>query len=112
MFVFVIYKKRYLLIYLNDEGLLMIGKVTKVKYASVNERNYYRNKVYKSIIKSLIKKYLHNIKTVKDINDKKRLYTELSMIYSKLDKAVKRKVLHINHAARKKRILTRVLKQT
>lgn len=87
----------------------MVQKKTIVKHISINQRNNYRNKVYKSTIKTLIKKYLHDA-TI-DINNRKELLLELSTIYSKLDKAVKRNIIHINNASRKKKKLSKILKQ-
>nr|QOS04614.1 30S ribosomal protein S20 [Sarcopeltis skottsbergii] len=72
----------------------------------VSLRNRSRNRVYKSIIKTLIKSYLNNLSTS---NFQENL-SSLSCIYSKIDKAVKRGVLHKNCGARKKSFLARAMK--
>lgn len=78
-------------------------------------RNNTRNKKYKLAMKKAIKKYLLNLNScqLKDSNVSKDLKVcsdNLSLVYQRIDKAVKRKVLHKNTAARKKRKLAKMLK--
>ncbi|CCP38171.1 30S ribosomal protein S20 (plastid) [Chondrus crispus] len=72
----------------------------------VSLRNRSRNRAYKSVIKTLTKSYLNN---VNNANFQENL-SNLSCIYSKIDKAVKKGVLHKNCGARKKSFLARAMK--
>ena len=77
-------------------------------------RNRDRNKRYKLAIKRAIKKYIRSLEN----NDSEfanrpesnilRL-NNLSIVYKRIDKAVKRKVMHRNTAARKKSRLAKIL---
>lgn len=89
----------------------MIRKASAIKRIAINERNKFRNKVYKTSIKTLTKKYLSYLNKPIEVSSQKQLRMELSIIHSKLDKAVKRKIFHQNNAARKKRMLSKILKQ-
>lgn len=73
-------------------------------------RNRRHNKKYKLAIRSATKKYLFSIKNYE--MEKETLsvcLTNLSLVYKKIDKAVKRKVLHKNTGARKKSRLAKVI---
>jgi small subunit ribosomal protein S20 len=84
-----------------------------LKRAQIAERNRLRNKNYKSAVRTLMKKYLEAVK-VYAANPtpelKEQVETRLSEAYSKIDKAVKRGVLHPNNGARKKSRLASKLK--
>jgi small subunit ribosomal protein S20 len=84
-----------------------------LKRAEIAERNRLRNKAYKSVVKTLIKKY-QNAVVVYAANPtpelKEEALSRLSEAYSKIDKAVKRGVLHPNNGARKKSRLAQRLK--
>ena len=83
----------------------MSNKTSVIKRIAVSERNRFRNKIYKSTIKTLTKKYL--IEATKQNNN---ITSEmLGVLYSKIDKAVKKGVLHKNTGARKKSFLTRAI---
>jgi small subunit ribosomal protein S20 len=75
------------------------------KRIEINKRNNSRNRVYKSIIKTYTKKYISVIKEYKN-NPNAELFKIVQQtaneLYSKIDKALKEKVLHKNKAARKK----------
>nr|ARW63728.1 ribosomal protein S20 [Chondria sp. (in: red algae)] len=78
-------------------------------------RNRNRNKKYKLAIKRAIKKYLltlHNdeVRSHNDVQYTNLCLSNLSIVYKRIDKAVKRKVLHRNTAARKKARLAKILK--
>ena len=81
------------------------------KLVKQNKRNRIKNRRYSSTIKNLSKLFKTKIKTYSTINEnnleeKTKLNSEVENIvnnlYSILDKAVKKKVIHINKAARKK----------
>jgi len=84
------------------------------KRVEVAERNRLRNKSYKSAIKTLMKKYFTAVDQLaaNPSDDAKKAVDEaMSAAYSKIDKAVKRGVLHRNTGARRKARLSRALKK-
>ncbi|WP_138502962.1 30S ribosomal protein S20 [Nostoc sp. PA-18-2419] len=91
----------------------MANTKSALKRAEIAERNRLRNKAYKSAVKTLMKKYFNAV-TVYAANPTPELNQEvqsrLSEAYSKIDKAVKRGVLHPNNGARKKSKLAMRLK--
>lgn len=85
-----------------------------IKRVHIAERNRLRNKAYKSAVKTLMKNYLEAVKRyAASPNDdtKQEAQVRMASVYSKIDKAVKRGVLHPNNGARKKSRLARALKQ-
>nr|WP_199322702.1 30S ribosomal protein S20 [Calothrix sp. FACHB-1219] len=84
-----------------------------LKRAHIAERNRLRNKSYKSAVNTLMKKYVNAVE-VYAANPtpelKQQVQERLAEAYSKIDKAVKRGVLHPNNGARKKSRLARKLK--
>jgi small subunit ribosomal protein S20 len=80
----------------------------------IAERNRLRNKSYKSAVKTLIKNYFAALDAYA-ANPSPEAMAEvqnrLSAAFSKIDKAVKRGVLHANAGARRKSRLARALKQ-
>nr|WCH56124.1 ribosomal protein S20 [Calliblepharis sp.] len=79
------------------------------KKAQISLRNRLNNRSYKSAIKTLTKKYLNSLNSLNNSNYDNVL-SNLSFVYSKIDKAVKKGVLHKNTAARKKSILSNAMK--
>lgn len=85
-----------------------------IKRVQIAERNRLRNKAYKSAVKTLIKKYfaaLENYAANRTPEAKAQVQCSLSEAYSKIDKAVKRGVLHRNNGAHKKARLAKRFKQ-
>lgn len=85
-----------------------------IKRIKVTQRNNMRNKFYASNIKTFTKKYyqtLEQLKLEKTEENILKANHSLSLIYSRIDKAVKKNVLHKNTAARKKSKLVVVLNQ-
>lgn len=85
-----------------------------IKRIKVGERNRLRNRSYKSAVRTLMKKYFEAVNQYGVAPDPERMQdVQLKMAdaYSKIDKAVKRGVLHPNNGARKKSRLARALKQ-
>ena len=76
------------------------------KLVKQNRRNRIINKRYVSTIKTLSKLFAHKISEFSSANDKnqskKETFNVLKNLYSIIDKAVKKGVLHKNTAARKK----------
>ena len=84
-----------------------------LKRIEIAERNRLHNKSYKSAVKTLMKRYFAAVgayasnPTPEAMQEVQR---SMSAAYSKIDKAVKRGVLHPNNGARKKARLAKVLK--
>lgn len=84
-----------------------------IKRIEIAERNRLHNKSYKSAVKTLMKRYFAAVgeyaanPTPESMQEVQRC---MSAAYSKIDKAVKRGVLHPNNGARKKAHLAKVLK--
>jgi small subunit ribosomal protein S20 len=100
----------YLIVFLE---LTVANTKSALKRAEIAERNRLRNKAYKSAVKTLMKKYIGAV-DVHAANptpeSKQEVESRLSEAYSKIDKAVKRGVLHPNNGARKKSKLANRLK--
>jgi small subunit ribosomal protein S20 len=94
---------------------LMANNKSALKRAEIAERNRLRNKSYKSAVKTLMKKYLTAVDSYA-ANPSPELQQDvqakMSEAYSKIDKAVKRGVLHPNTGARKKSRLAKRLAAT
>nr|ARW60202.1 ribosomal protein S20 [Laurencieae sp.] len=78
-------------------------------------RNRSRNKRYKLAIKRAIKRYLLSLQDMRfksgnQLENLGKSSDNLSLVYQRIDKAVKKKVLHKNTAARKKGKLAKMLK--
>lgn len=84
-----------------------------IKRIQIAERNRLHNKSYKSAVKTLMKRYLAAVdqySTNPTPEAMEEVQRSMSAAYSKIDKAVKRGVLHPNNGARKKARLAKVLK--
>jgi small subunit ribosomal protein S20 len=86
------------------------------KLVKQNKRNRMINRRYSSTIKSLSKIFLSKIKgsaSVLEEKDKSKMKSEtisiINKVYSIIDKAVKKGVIHRNTAARKKSRLGKLL---
>jgi small subunit ribosomal protein S20 len=85
-----------------------------IKRVQIAERNRLRNKAYSSAVKTLMKKYFTTLEAYAANPTpelKQEVQQRMSEAYSKIDKAVKRGVLHRNNGARKKSRLAKRLKQ-
>ena len=92
----------------------MANNKSALKRIEIAERNRVRNKTYNSAVKTLIKKYFAAVEEYARQPNPERLETvksSMSEAYSKIDKAVKRRVLHPNNGARKKSRLAARLKK-
>lgn len=84
-----------------------------IKRIKTTKRNHQINRFYKSTIKTFTKKYLLAMKDYQINPTPENLSTvesNLSIVYSKIDKAIKKNVYHKNNGARKKARLYKVLK--
>jgi small subunit ribosomal protein S20 len=85
-----------------------------IKRIQIAERNRVRNKTYKSAVKTLIKNYFAAVEDYARQPSPEALQEvqkRMAAAYSKIDKAVKRRVLHPNNGDRKKsRLAARIKK--
>ena len=84
-----------------------------IKRIDIAERNRLRNKSYKSAVKTLTKRYLSEVDAYKANPNPEALtaaQNSMSVVVSKIDKAVKRGVFPPNTGARRKSRLSHVLK--
>ena len=93
----------------------MANNKSAKKRIQIAERNRLINKSYKSTVRTLTKKTLENCKKYKkDPNEdnKNLVTTSLSNVFSLIDKAVKKNVLHKNNGANKKSKINNFVKTT
>ena len=93
----------------------MANNKSAKKRIQIAERNRLINKSYKSTVRTLTKKTLENCKKYKkDPNEdnKNLVTTSLSNVFSLIDKAVKKNVLHKNNGANKKSKINNFVKNT
>ena len=91
----------------------MANNKSAKKRIGINERNRLKNRYYKSSVRTLIKIFFQNLETYKEsqnVEEKEKLKTILSSIYSLIDKGTKKNIFHKNAAARKKSKLAASLK--
>lgn len=92
----------------------MANTKSAIKRVKIAERNRLRNKTYKSAVKTLIKKYFTAVETYAanpTPESRQEVQQHMAAAYSKIDKAVKRGVLHPNNGSRKKSRLAQRLKR-
>lgn len=85
-----------------------------IKRVEIAERNRLRNKSYKSAVKTLMKKCLTAVDLYAanpEAEQLEEVQRSMASAYSKIDRAVKRGVLHINTGARKKSRLAKAFKK-
>ena len=93
----------------------MANNKSAKKRIQIAERNRLVNKSYKSIVRTLTKKTLENCKKYKkDPNEdnKNLVTTSLNSVFSLIDKAVKKNVLHKNNGANRKSKINNFVKTT
>ncbi|WP_072621335.1 30S ribosomal protein S20 [Spirulina major] len=91
----------------------MANSKSAIKRIQIAERNRLRNKSYKSAVKTLTKRYFAAVDAYTSNPTPEELVnvdTTQARVYSKIDKAVKRGVLHTNTGARRKARLVRYRK--
>ena len=91
----------------------MANNKSAEKRILTNERNRLQNRLYKSSVRTITKKFLKELeiyKESKNPQEKEKLTKMLGSVYSLIDKATKRNVFHKNTAARKKAQLAAYLK--
>lgn len=84
------------------------------KKVRVTKRNLKLNRFYKSTVKTLLKRYRLTIKmfeTNKDEATQEILKSLVSKLYSRIDKAAKKKVFHSRKAARQKSRISKLFKK-
>nr|AOM64515.1 ribosomal protein S20 [Riquetophycus sp.] len=88
----------------------MSKNLSAIKKVNVSLRNRSRNRIYKSTIKTLTRTYLLSLKKL-DANNSDEVLSNLSNVYSAIDKAIKCRVLHKNNGSRKKSMLAKAMKK-
>ena len=85
------------------------------KTVTQNKRNRMVNRRYSSTVHSLSKSFINKVKTInltEDLEIKKNLKVETKIVMNKLfsiiDKAVKKGVIHKNNAARRKSTISAI----
>lgn len=84
-----------------------------IKRVAIAERNRLRNKSYKSAVKTLTKRCMSATLTYAadpTPENEQAVQSAMASAYSRIDKAVKRGVLHANTGARKKSRLSKFVK--
>ncbi len=92
----------------------MANTKSALKRVQIAERNRLRNKTYSSAVKTLMKKYFTAVEAYAanpTPEQRQVVQQHMAAAYSKIDRAVKRGILHPNNGARKKSRLARRLKQ-
>ncbi len=93
----------------------MANNKSAKKRIQIAERNRLINKSYKSTVRTLTKKTLDNCeKYKKDPSEDNKNLVQLSLnnVFSLIDKAVKKNVLHKNNGANKKSRINKFVKTT
>lgn len=91
----------------------MANSKSAEKRIRTHERNRLQNRLYKSSVRTLTKRFLKDLEIYKDSKkpeEKEKLTKMLGSVYSLIDKATKKNVYHRNTAARKKAQLAAYLK--
>lgn len=91
----------------------MANNKSAKKRIGINKRNRLRNRYYKSSVRTLIKMFFQDLEAYKNsqnAEEKEKLKSILSSIYSLMDKGTKKNIFHKNAAARKKSKLATYLK--
>ena len=91
----------------------MANNKSSKKRILIAERNRLENRSYKSALRTLMKKCLSACTSYKDNpadESKENIQSSINQAFSKIDKAVKRGVLHRNNGAHKKSQLSSAFK--
>jgi small subunit ribosomal protein S20 len=91
----------------------MANNKSAKKRIEITERNRVINRLYKSSVRTLIKRFFKDLdlyKASKNPKDKEKLQKILNSVYSLMDKGTKKNIFHKNTAARKKAQLSSYLK--
>lgn len=85
------------------------------KHIRVNKRNHTKNISHKSSLKNATKKYLNLLKNYKNEPNYENYIlskNSLTVVFSYIDKAKKKNILHKNNAARKKSRLNKKIENS
>jgi small subunit ribosomal protein S20 len=85
-----------------------------IKRVQIAERNRLRNKSYKSAVKTLMKKCFAAVNSYAanpGTESMQAVQEQMSLAYSRIDRAVKTGAIHRNNGARKKSRLMKALKK-
>lgn len=87
----------------------MPNNLSSIRRLRISSRNRLRNKIYKSSVKTLMKKTIDSINNININNETKKQY--LSNAYSRIDKAIKKHIIPKNQGSRKKSKLLKEYKK-
>ena len=93
----------------------MANNKSAKKRIQIAERNRLINKSYKSTVRTLTKQTIESCETFKkepSEDNKNLVKTRLNKVFSLIDKAVKKNVLHKNNGANKKSRINNIVKTT
>nr|YP_009296586.1 ribosomal protein S20 [Apophlaea sinclairii]AOM65726.1 ribosomal protein S20 [Apophlaea sinclairii] len=79
------------------------------KRIRTSARNYHQNRAYKTSVKTAIKNCISSTNKM-SIQKYDNVLLNLAKAFSKIDKSVKRKIIHRNKAARQKAYLFKIVK--
>lgn len=82
-------------------------KQTKKKHLNILARNSFSNRVYKSSTKTAIK---NCIKAMEETTNHNKICLKIAYAFSRIDKSVKRDVIHKNTGARRKARIIKLFK--
>lgn len=83
----------------------MANNKSAIKRIKTSERKKVENAPYKSLIKTFTKKYYKTLENLKEFPTQTnyiKMRIALNLVFSKIDKAKKKNILHKNTAAKKK----------
>jgi len=80
-------------------------RLTAIKSLRINQKRHNSNLQIKTDLRKTIKKF----KALLDQKNLEEAKSVLKIVYKKIDKAVKRNILHRNTAARRKSLFSRLL---
>ena len=83
----------------------MPQRLTAIKSLRINQKRHNSNLQIKTDLRKTIKKF----KALLDQKNLEEAKSVLKIVYKKIDKAVKRNILHRNTAARRKSLFSRLL---
>lgn len=87
----------------------MPNNLSSIRRLRISSRNRLRNKIYKSSVKTLMKKTIDSINDININNEIKKQY--LYNAYSRIDKAIKKHIIPKNQGSRKKSKLLKEYKK-
>jgi small subunit ribosomal protein S20 len=92
----------------------MANNKSAKKRIRITKRNNLENRFYKSSVKTVTKrflKYIEIFKTDRHSDNRLQIYKDMCLLFSLIDKGVKKNIYHRNTASRKKAEISALIKQ-